>query len=91
MKDIDRKKADLGNDMIDRTVGKAFLRLNPKDKIPDFLPCNIRWIFAKNLLNIIQVDFDICCVRFQGVVSKTTKGDHLPERFDIIVHDRNLL
>ena len=54
--------------------------LQPSDVITEFLPGNIFRKLVENICEIIQICPDVGAVVFQGVVSQTTEGDHLPER-----------
>ena len=59
MKDIQSKKAKLGNTVIDCSVRKAFLSLKPPDKLAQIWPGNLLRSLVKNLGEIKKIRFDI--------------------------------
>lgn len=80
MEDINGKKAELGDAVVHRAVRKGTLFLEPADKIPQFIPGDVFRLFVENGLKIVQVRTNVGRIRFYGMVRKTAKGDHLPER-----------
>ena len=41
----------------------------------------------QDLLQIVQVSADVGTVAFEGMAGKASKGEHLPESVQIIVHN----
>lgn len=88
MKDIHGKKAKLRNAVVYGTVRKMLFILNPADEIAQFLPGNIFRAFVEEARKIIQIIPDISGIGFYSMVCKAAKGDHLPKKSEIIVHNR---
>ena len=81
MENIHGKETELGNAVVYGAVRKRTFLLKPADKIPEFSPGDILWLFEENILQVIQIRADISRIRCYSVVSKATKGDHLPVNF----------
>ena len=79
--DISGKKTQLGNTGIDGTVRELPFLLKPADKIPQFGPGNLLRGFAEDIREISQVSGDVGGISCEGMVGKTTEGDHLPVLF----------
>jgi len=79
VKDIEGKKAKLGNGAVNGTVRKISGFLEPPDVAAQFIPGNIFWCFMKDKSQVIQISPDISAVIFEGMVCKAAQGDHLPE------------
>ena len=79
--DISGKKTQLGNTGIDGTVRKLPSLLDPADKIPHFNPGNILQGSAEDIRKISRVSRDVGGISCEGMVGKTTEGDHLPVLF----------
>ncbi len=81
MQDINGKETELGDAVVDGTVGEMFFFLQPSDKITQIVPGDIFWLLIQNTGQIIQVSPDVGRIRCHGMVSKATEGDHLPKLF----------
>jgi hypothetical protein len=81
MENIYGKEAQLGDTGVYGAVRKRTILLKPADKIPEFGPGDILRLFEENVLQVIQIRADISRIRYYSVVSKATKGDHLPVNF----------
>ena len=81
MENIYGKEAQLGETGVYGAVRKRTILLKPADKIPEFGPGDILWLFDENILQVIQIRADISRIRGYSVVSKATQGDHLPVNF----------
>ena len=81
MENIYGKEAQLGDTGVYGAVRKRTILLKPADKIPEFGPGDILRLFEENVLQVIQIRADISRIRCYSVVSKATKGDHLPVSF----------
>ena len=80
VQDIHGKETQLGDCAVDCTVRKASGFLKPPDVIAEFIPRNRFRFFMKNVCEIIQISPDVSAVTFKGMVGKTAKGNHFPER-----------
>lgn len=67
--------------MVHGTVREMVFFLEPPDEVTQFSPGNILRGFLENIREISEIRADISGIRFDGVVCKATKGDHLPELF----------
>ena len=81
MENIHGKETELGNAVVYGAVRKRTFLLEPADKIPEFVPGNIFWQLVEDIRKIIQIRADVSRIRCYSVVSKATKGDHLPVNF----------
>lgn len=81
MKDIESEKAQLGDAGIDSTVRESAGLLDPCNKLPEILPGSIFGQDPGDIFQILKICRDISGIRSNGVVSKTTQGEHLPELF----------
>lgn len=79
MQNVNGEETELGNAVVHSAVRKAFLSLEPPDKITQFIPGDIFGHFMQDAGKIIQVSTDVSRIRCYSMVSKTTQGDHLPE------------
>jgi len=81
VKDIYGKETQLGNTVVHGAVRKILLLLEPADKVTQFIPGNILGHFLEDVGKIVQINPDVGRIRCYRMVSKTTKGDHLPELY----------
>lgn len=70
MQDINGKETELGDAVVDGTVGEMFFFLQPSDKITQIVPGDIFWLLIQNTGQIIQVSPDVGRIRCHGMVSK---------------------
>lgn len=77
----------MGNRMVDGAVRKLFGVLQPSDIGTQFIPGNVFRLFMQDVGKIVKISADVSAVRYKSVVSKTTKGDHLPISIKIFVHN----
>lgn len=71
VKDIDGKKAELRNTVINGSVRKILFFLQPADKTTQFRPGNIFRHLVQDIGKIVQISADISRIRYDGMVSKT--------------------
>lgn len=80
VQDINVEESELRDTGIDGTVRESTGILKPEDKIPHMLPGSIIGRNAGNIRKILQISRNISGIRNNGMVGKTTKGKHFPER-----------
>lgn len=88
MQDIQGEETQLRDGTVDRAVSKPPGILEPADIRAQIVPGDILRGLAKDVVEIVEVGTDIGAVIFEGMRSKTTQGDHLPERIQVIVHNK---
>ena len=77
MKDIEGKKAQLGDNTVDCAIGKIPGILEPPDETAQFLPGNLFRGFMENAGKIIQIEPYIGAVACKCMVLETTQGEKL--------------
>lgn len=76
---INVKETELGDTGIDGTVRETAFSLDPDNKISVILPGGKFRRAVFNLRKILQVSRNICSIRSDCMVGKTTEGEHLPK------------
>ena len=71
VKNIDGKKAELRNTVINGSVRKILFFLQPADKTTQFRPGNIFRHLVQDIGKIVQIRADISRIRYDGMVRKT--------------------
>ena len=77
MKDVHRKKTDLGNRAIDRPVRETAFFLQAVQEPNDIGIPNFGRLYVKSIGGKVQISSNVGAVRSHGVVSQATKGNHL--------------
>ena len=79
VKDVNKEEPDLGDNSIDRPVREFPVSLYKDGKGPEVVVISVSGILIKESAAEIKESRDIGAVRYDSMVGKISKGDHLPE------------